>query len=59
MEKKLGPTELQAEIERLKAAGQFPALDDVLNAVGDTRSKYRDKILEAQKSGEDDAKNGK
>ena len=49
MEQKMGPTEMQAEVARLKAAGKLPELHEVLGAVADTRSKYRDKILEARK----------
>lgn len=56
---KLGPTQFEAEIERLKAAGKLPSLEDVLGAVGDAREQYRDQILEARNQGEDDAKNGK
>lgn len=55
MEKKVGPTEFQAEIERLHAAGQLPALDDLLDAVAETRKEYAPKILEARKKGDDDA----
>lgn len=52
---KLGPTQFKAEVERLKAAGKLPELDDVLGAVAETRKKYRPQILEARK-GEDNAK---
>ena len=53
MEKKVGPTEFQAEVERLKAAGKLPSHEDLLEAMVDTRGKFRDKILEARKSGEE------
>jgi len=53
METKVGPTEFQAEVERLKAAGKLPQLEDLLGAVADSRTKFRDKILEARKSGEE------
>jgi hypothetical protein len=53
MEKKQGPTEMQAEVERLKAAGKLPQLHELLGAVADTRSKYRDAILDAQKLDEE------
>ena len=56
---KLGPTQFEAEIERLKSAGKLPSLEDVLGAVGNTREQYRDRILQARNQGEDDAKNGK
>jgi hypothetical protein len=52
-EPKLGPTEFQAEIERLKAAGQLPELHELLAAVADSRSKFADKIIAARKTGED------
>ena len=39
-EKKLGPTDFAAEIERLKAAGKLPTLEQVLNAVADARKKF-------------------
>ena len=51
--KKQGPTEMQAEVARLQAAGKLPALHEVLGAVSEARSKYRDKILDARKSGEE------
>lgn len=53
---KIGPTEFQAEVERLHAAGQLPSLDEVLGAVADTRKEYRPQILEARNKGEDNAK---
>lgn len=54
MEKKLGPTEFQAEINRLQAAGKLPKLEDVLGAVAEARKKYAPQILDARKKGEDD-----
>ena len=52
--KKMGPTEFQAEIERLKAAGLLPSLEDVLTAVGDVRKEYSPQILKAREQGEDE-----
>ena len=52
MEKKQGPTEFQAEIDRLKAAGKLPSTEDLVAAIADTRDKFRDKILNARKLGE-------
>jgi hypothetical protein len=52
---KLGPSQYQAEVERLKAAGKLPALDDVLGAVAEARKKYRPQILEAREEGKDAA----
>lgn len=47
----MGPTEMLAEIERLKAAGKMPSLEDVLAAVADVRQEYAPKILAARKQG--------
>ena len=52
---KVGPTQFQQEVDRLKAAGKLPALDEVLGAVAETRKKYRPQILEARDKGEDNA----
>jgi hypothetical protein len=49
-EKKVGPTELAAQIERLKAAGKLPTLEQVLKAVADARQKFAPKILKARQS---------
>jgi len=51
-ELKVGPTEFQAEVERLHAAGKLPKLEDLLSAVGDARKEYAPKILKAR--GEND-----
>jgi len=48
-EPKFGPAEFKAEVERLKAEGRMPSLEDVLEAVADARMKYRDRILAARK----------
>lgn len=39
IEKKVGPTDFQAEIKRLKAAGKLPTLEEVLDAVADARER--------------------
>jgi hypothetical protein len=49
-EKKVGPSDFEAEIERLKAAGKLPTLDEVLDAVADTRQKFESKILKTRQS---------
>jgi hypothetical protein len=51
--KKQGPTEMQAEVARLQAAGKLPPLHEVLGAVADARAKYREPILKARNSGEE------
>jgi hypothetical protein len=50
-EKKVGPSDFQAEVDRLKVAGKFPSLDEVLDALVDARKKYAPKILEAREQG--------
>jgi hypothetical protein len=47
--KKMGPTEMLAEVERLKAAGRMPSLEAVLQAVAEVRQEYRPKILAARR----------
>ncbi len=54
MEAKLGPTEFQAEVQKLQAAGKLPPLEDLLSAVSEAREKYAPQILEARKQGDDD-----
>jgi hypothetical protein len=56
-EPKVGPTEFQAEVERLHAAGKLPKLEDLLGAVGDVRKEYAPKILAARKQGEQPEEN--
>jgi len=48
-ELKFGPTEFLAEIERLKAAGRMPSLEDVLDSVAEVRKVYAPLILKARK----------
>ena len=48
-EPKVGPSDFQKEVERLKAAGQMPTLEQVLAAVADVRAEYRPRILAARK----------
>ena len=49
MSDKMGPTEFAAEVERLKAEGRFPSLEDLLAAIAETRAEYREKILAARR----------
>ena len=49
-EPKLGPSDFQKEVERLKAAGQMPSLERLLEVIAETRAEYREKILAARKS---------
>lgn len=48
-EKKLGPTEFQAEIERLQAEGKMPSLDELLDTVAEVRAEYVPRILEVRR----------
>jgi len=57
-EPKVGPTEFQAEVERLHAAGKLPSLEDLLGAVGDVRKEYKSKIEAAQKLPPDEEAGG-
>jgi hypothetical protein len=47
---KLGPTQFQQEIARLKAVGNLPSLESVLQAVSEAREIYASRILAARKS---------
>ena len=46
--KEVRPSDFAAEIERLKAAGKLPSLDQVLDAVAESREKYAAKIADAR-----------
>jgi hypothetical protein len=46
---KLGPSDFQMEVERLKAEGKMPSLDLLLDALTDARKIYRAKILAARR----------
>ena len=48
-EPKVGPSDFQKEVERLKAAGQMPSLERLLEVIRETRAEYREKILAARK----------
>jgi hypothetical protein len=48
-EQKMGPTEMLAEVERLKAAGKLPTLERLLEVVAETRAEFRPKILATRK----------
>lgn len=45
---KLGPTQFQEEVDRLKAQGRLPSLEDLLDAVAFARKEYAAKILIAR-----------
>jgi hypothetical protein len=48
-EPKFGPSDFAAEVGRLKAAGKFPTLEELLAAVAEVRQEYVPKILAARK----------
>ena len=45
----MGPTQFQAEVERLKAEGKFPTLEQLLAALAETRAEFAPKILAARR----------
>jgi hypothetical protein len=47
-ELKTGPEQFQAEVEKLKAEGRFPSLQEVLRVIGEVRAEFRPKILAAR-----------
>ena len=47
-EPKMGPTQFKTEVERLKAAGKMPSLEEVLPAVVKVRAEFAPKILAAR-----------
>jgi hypothetical protein len=46
---KLGPTQFQAQVERLQAEGRMPSLSELLDVIADTRKIFVPLILEARK----------
>lgn len=46
---RMGPTQFEAEVERLQGEGKMPSLEEVLAAVAETRAEYREKILAARR----------
>jgi hypothetical protein len=55
IEKKITPRELEAEAQRLIAAGDMPGLEELLTVIGEIREKYRLKILDARAMGDNGA----
>jgi hypothetical protein len=47
-EPKLGPSDFQEEVERLKAEQKMPTLEELLEVIGEVRKEYRPKILAAR-----------
>jgi hypothetical protein len=48
-EPKMGPTQFKAEVERLKAPGKMPRLEEVLAVVAKVRAEFAPKILAARR----------
>jgi len=46
---KLGPSDFQNEVERLKGEGKMPTLEELFEVIGEVRKEYRPKILAARK----------
>jgi hypothetical protein len=55
MNKKIKPSDLEAEAQRLIAAGQMPSLEELLGVMGEARKKYQRmrKSVTLDKLGED------
>jgi hypothetical protein len=47
MTKKIKPSDLEAEAQRLIDDGKMPSLETLLAVIADVRGEYRDKILAA------------
>jgi hypothetical protein len=45
---KLGPTQFQADVERLQTEGRMPSLPELLDVIAEIRAEYRQKILTAR-----------
>ena len=48
-EPKLGPSDFQNEVERLKGEGKMPTLEELFEVIGEVRKEYRARILAARK----------
>jgi len=57
MTSKIKPSELEAEAQRLIDAGQMPSLEELLQAIAETRAKYAPVILAARKDTNGTAEN--
>lgn len=47
---KIKPSDLRSLSQSLIESGKMPSLEEVLTAVGETRKKYRQQILDARKT---------
>jgi hypothetical protein len=48
-EPKVGPTQFQEEVERLKREGKMPSLEEVLAAIDEVKQEYVPRILAARR----------
>jgi hypothetical protein len=48
MEKKIKPSDLRAEAQRLIKAGKMPSIDQLMGVVSEIRQKYHSKIANAR-----------
>jgi hypothetical protein len=46
---KLGPTQFQAEVERLRADGRMPTLSELLDVIAEVREVYAPQISAARR----------
>lgn len=53
MKKKIKPSELEAEAQRLIREGKMPTLEELSDMIAEVRQKYRPLILAARKMNED------
>ena len=54
--KKIKPSELEAEAQRLIREGKMPTLEELSAVIAEVREKYRPLILAARKMNEDEEK---
>ena len=50
MEKKIKPSDLRAEAQRLIYAGKMPSIDHLMGVVSEVRQKYHPKIANARQA---------
>lgn len=53
MKKKIKPSALEAEAQRLIREGKMPTLEELSDVIAEVREKYRPLILAARKMNED------
>jgi len=53
--KKIKPSELEAEAQRLIREGKMPSFEELIKVIAETREKYKPLILAARKMKDEDA----